>query len=357
MQITGLEAWPVTLVLTEPYTIAYETVTKVTNVFLRLETNGVHVGYGCAAPDLEITGETADGVAAFLDDVVRPILLGQDPLRTAALLELLRPHLRTHRSGVAAADMALHDLLGQVAGLPLWRLLGGFRDRIATSVTIGILPEAETLERAEDWVHQGFHCLKIKGGLEVESDIARLTSLRSRFGSRIELRFDANQGYTLEQALRFVEGTRGVGVTILEQPTPRDQPELLAKVTRAIPLPVMADESIMGLLDAFALARDGLADMVNVKLMKVGGIAEAIQVNAVARSAGLEVMVGCMDESELAISAGLQFALARPNVHYADLDGHLSLSNDPARGTLTLDHGTLFATDMPGLGLRHGLER
>ena len=350
MKITRVEAWAVDMRLSEPYTIAYETVERVTNVFVRIVTNRRVAGHGCAAPDEQVTGETAASALDALQTVVANELKGSDPMRRTLLIEQLREPLRASPSVRAAVDMALFDLLGQVANLPVWKLLGGYRDRMRTSITIGILPLEETVARARDWVGQGFRSLKLKGGKDAEGDAARVLAVRAAVGEAIELRFDANQGFTLEQTVHFVDSTRTAKLEIVEQPTPRGEPDLLGRVTAAVPLPIMADESLVTLRDAFRLARRDLADMVNIKLMKVGGIAEAREIDAVARAAGLEVMVGCMDEAALGIAGGLAFALSRPNVHYADLDGHIGLQGDPSDGCVTLKSGTLFPSAQPGLG-------
>jgi L-alanine-DL-glutamate epimerase-like enolase superfamily enzyme len=350
VKISNIEAWQVAMRLSEPYTIAYETLDSVTNIFLRIETNRGTVGYGCAAPDEMVTGETPEGVLQTINEVAGPAIKGSDPLRPAMLFERLRLSMQSHPAAMAAVDMALCDILGKRSNLPLWRILGGFRDHIKTSVTIGILPEKETVERAKEHVAAGFKSLKLKGGIDVDADISRVLKVREAVGDKIELRFDANQGYSVENSLNFVKKTRTARLELIEQPTPKGEPDMLGRVTSGVSIPVMADESLMTLRDAFRIARRGLADMVNVKLMKVGGIWEALQINAVARSAGLEVMVGCMDEAALSIAAALHFALARPNVLYADLDGHLGLMGDPSADAVILRKGTLYPSNKPGLG-------
>lgn len=350
MKITGIESWPCTMKLSEPYSIASESFDRAENVFLRLVTDTGPAGLGCSAPDFGVTGENVQSVQAAIDGVVRERLPGMDPRRTLQVLDVLESDLAGQPAALASVDMALHDLLARVAGLPLWVLLGGYRDRIVTSVTIGILPSDETVARARDFARQGFRALKLKGGRDADDDIERVRRVREAVGPGMELRFDANQGYDAATALRFIDETRAARLELVEQPTPVDRPEALGRVSSGAHLPVMADEGLQTLRDAFRIAAEGQADMVNIKLMKVGGIAAAARINAVARSARLEAMVGCMDESALAIAGGLHFALAHKNVMYADLDGHLDLLDDPTAGAVILEDGQLRTPDSPGLG-------
>jgi len=350
MRITQAEAWLVTMRLEEPYSVAYRYSDSTTNVFFRLETDQGVFGLGCVAPDPEVTGETAEQTLQTLQGVVLPLVKGEDPLRITKLLEAAKPHLLGAPAALGALDLALHDLIGKVAGLPLWRLLGGYRESIATSMTIGILPEAETVERALHWIERGFRILKIKGGHDWEIDIARIRRVREAVGNEITIRFDANQGYTPEAALKFAWAASAARVELMEQPVAKHKVEELALVNSRSPLPIMADESLTTLSQAKELALHRSVSLFNIKLTKVGGIHEAMKMLSLADSSKIGIMIGCMDEASAGISAGLHLALARPEVTLADLDGHIGLEGDPTAGSVRVENGFLFPSHEPGLG-------
>ena len=350
MRITALEYERLDLELGEPYQIAYETVSKSHNIILKVITDQGLTGFGCAAPDLEITGESPEDVLNQIRGPIQDLLRGGAAFRHTYYHAQLRKNSEVGPSARAMVDIALFDLLARKAGLPLYQLLGGYRSRILTSITIGIRPLGETIEQAGQFLKSGFKVLKLKGGLDPDADIEKVFKLREAYGSGFALRFDANQGYSPSQAIYFMERTRKSGIEILEQPTHTRDPKGLRHVSRQIPEPVMADESIKSLADAYHLTRKGMMDMVNIKLQKVGGIQEAAHINSVAKAGGLEVMIGCLDECGLGISAGLHFALSRPNIQYADLDGHLDLLGDPFTNLFHLRDGVLIPSDAPGLG-------
>lgn len=349
MRIAAGRAWRVDMPLAEPYEIARGSYERAVNVFLCLECGDGTSGYGCAAPDREVTGETVRGAERSLAQLAES-LVGKNPLRRARILEQVAEQYPNEPAVLSAVDLALCDLLGKRSGLPLWQILGGYRSRIRTSVTLGILPLAETLERGDYWWRQGFRALKVKGGIDPELDAERVCRLRERLGSSLDLRFDANQGYTARQSIEFVSASKSARISVLEQPTVASDLELLGEIKRRVKVPVMADESLQTLQDAFRLVRGRLCDVVNIKLMKVGGLSEAMRINALARSAGIDVMVGCGDESALGIVGALHFALASGNVAYADLDGHFDLDGDPFAGTVVARSGWLSVQPAPGLG-------
>lgn len=332
------------------YTIAYEHIDQASNVILKITTNTGLTGWGCAAPDQEITQESADDVIQNIENYIIPLLKGQDPFQITRFHSELKDQNPNMRSALAMVNIALYDLMARQAKIPLYKLLGGFRNKIQTSITIGIMPLKETLQSAKDYWEDGFRILKLKGGLNLEEDIEKVFKLREQLGKELVIRFDANQGYNVEQSVKFIELTRPVEIELFEQPTIFGNDEAMRQVTKKVSVPVMADESIRSLNDVFRLSKDDISDMINIKIMKVGGLTEAQHINSVAKAAGMEVMVGCLDECSLGIAAGLHFALSRPNVEYADLDGHLDFTNDPFSGLFKINEGYLIPSDHAGLG-------
>lgn len=349
MQITKVEVVPVDLALRLPYRTAYHTeaIESVTAVFIRIETRQGREAWGCAAFDPVITGETReDVVRACRACAVRARDL--NPLNIEFALDELSKLTAGTPSALCAFDLAFHDLLGLAADLPLYRLLGGYRSRIQTSITISIASTRESVELARQRADQGFRILKVKGGLNPEEDVRRVRAIHDAL-PRFLLRLDADQGYTVEQALAVARALEGK-LEMLEQPTPAADLGALRQVTRLSPIPILADESVICPRSALELAKARAADGMSVKLTACGGLRCARQIDTIARISQMSTMVSCVNEPALLIAAGLSFALSSPNVKYGDLDGHFDLVGDPTQPTFRLKEGWLIASEVPGLG-------
>ncbi len=352
MKIKSVSLIPMDLKLKEPFSIANETVDIGENVFIKIDTDSEIIGWGCATPD-SITSETKETVVKNFNAIVKEILIGEDPTRINFLNDVIEDKLKGNPSLKAGINIALYDILGKESDMPLYKILGGFRDKIETSVTIGLNPVDVMVEKAKEFVSQGFNCLKVKCGMDADQDIEAVLSIRNAVGSNVKIRLDANEGYTLEKALRVIETLEKLGadIEILEQPTPAKYLYALKEVTAQCTVPIMADETALTLRDSLKAVKMEIADMINIKLMKIGGITNAIKANIFAELAEIPVMIGCMNESMGAMAAGVHFACAFKNVQYADLDSALDFENDIVKGGASYKDGFVIPSNKPGLGI------
>jgi len=348
MQITHAEVVPVELSLRQAVQIAHlAPIQAVTAIFVRLETRQGQNAWGCTIAHPQLNGYQPNKVQKVCQDcAVKAVDL--HPLNLENALAELSPLCVDCPPALCAFDLAFHDLLGLAADLPLYRLLGGYRNRIQTSITIPIASIDESVELARQYAAQGFRIFKVKGGVDAAADVQRIQAIH-RACPEFTLRLDADGGYTASEAIEVARALEGL-VEFLEQPTPADDLKTLREITQLSPVPILADQSACGAESALQISAQRAAHGISVKLAACGGIRAACQVDAIARAGRLATMVSCLIEPALLIAAGLSLALASPNVQYGDLDGHLVLINDPTQAGFILKDGWLIASEVPGLG-------
>jgi L-alanine-DL-glutamate epimerase-like enolase superfamily enzyme len=347
MRIDLMEFLPVTLQRKEAFTIARGSTAISEVVFLGVH-SGKRTGHGVAAPT-EVTRENVHSVLNTLQSFAKS-LPGAEFEKPYQLKERMDKLAANQPSARAALEMALFDLAAQAAGMPLYRYLGGRRDRMPTDMTIGIMDERSALDRARRWVQVGFRALKIKVGRDWKEDAKRVKAIRHAVGKDVDLRVDGNQGYSWSDALAFARYVKGERVSFFEQPVSVDDWEGMRALTESSPIPIMADEMVLTPEDVKKLRWSNAAQAVNLKLMKHGGLLPSMEVNTLCESAGYPTMVGCMGEPQLSIAAGLHFALAQKNVRWIDLDSHFKFASDPTSG-LRFEQGQLIAPSKPGIGI------
>jgi len=348
--ISKIEVHPVRLEYSRPFTTALDTSEESHNIVVKITTDHGTIGWGEASPSPRITHETAETVLDALNKIC-PKLIGRNPLEVERLIEVIDRTVTDNTSAKASIDIAVHDLLGKNAKMPIHRLLGGYRRKVETDYTLGIRKTEETLVEAAEAVEAGFRILKVKVGIDPKEDVERIRRIRGAVGDEIRIRIDANQGWSVRRATETLRRLKRFDLEFVEQPVKANDIKGLSQVKRTSPIPVMADESVHTPEDAITVAKAEAVDLINIKLMKSGGIWKARKIAAIAEAANIPCMIGCMGESNIGITAAVQLATATKNIQFADLDSDLMLKQKLVKtGGAGYDDGFRIPQESTGLG-------
>jgi L-alanine-DL-glutamate epimerase-like enolase superfamily enzyme len=351
MKIKGIRAYKRDLELTKPYRVAYQTYSNAMNAFIEIELENGLTGMGAAAEGEFVIGETMKDTISNLQSGHIRKWIGRDIRHFQSLIAESNIYFPEHSATRAAIDIALHDAFCKYLNISVVDFYGRKHASLPTSVTIGISNLNETIHEARAYKSKGFKVLKIKTGLDVESDIERCVKLREEFGDYFTIRVDANQGYDLEKTIKFYRATTHLGLELIEQPMPVGSEPEMDKLPDEIRNKMACDESLKNAETAFKLASDPqTCGIFNIKLMKCGGLSGAFDIANIAHVAGIDLFWGCFDESIISISAALHAAFACGNTKYIDLDGSLDLAEDIVSGGFQIKDGAMSIVDGPGFG-------
>lgn len=352
MKIQNIEVGIIEVPLRKPFKTALRTVDSVRDIVVKVTTDTGHVGYGEAAPTAVITGDTLGSIRSAIENYIKPKLIGLEIYNLEEIMKRIDNCMVKNTSAKAAVDIAIYDLFGQLNESPLYKLLGGYKDEIITDLTISVNPPHEMAEDSIYAVKKGYKTLKIKVGEDIEMDMKRIQAIRDAVGYDIELRLDANQGWQPKEAvilLRRMED-KGFNIELVEQPVRANDLVGLKYVTDNVSIPILADESVFSAMDAANIIQNRAADLVNIKLMKTGGIHNALKICALAEIYEVECMIGCMLESKLSVSAAVHLAASKSIITKVDLDGPGLCSEDPIDGGPIFNDSIITLNQTPGLG-------
>jgi o-succinylbenzoate synthase len=361
MKITDIRFGMLRVPLKTAFKTALRTVESVEDIVVMVHTDEGRIGYGEAPATAVITGDTHGSIIDAIRHYIAPRLIGQDIADLNHLTRLIQGAMERNISAKAAVEIAVYDLWGQLYGAPLYKLLGGGDPVITTDITISVDYIDKMVADSVSAVERGFESLKIKVGKDIGVDIERVRAIHAAVEGRALLRLDANQGWTAKEAVYALHALEDAGVRLelVEQPVKARDLEGMRYVTERVHTPVMADESVFGPMEVMELIRMRAADIINIKLMKTGGISNAIRIADIAGMYDIECMIGCMLETSISVAAAVHVAVAKSDViTKVDLDGPSLCAYDPVDGGVTFNESEISITDAPGLGIREirGLE-
>jgi L-alanine-DL-glutamate epimerase-like enolase superfamily enzyme len=351
MRIDQVKVFRKNLKLQKPYAIAGRIISDVENICLTIQLENGIIGYGAANPAPEVVGESPVEAEEVLNNLVLPQIKGRDIRGFLGLIREIQFLIPKNPGALAALDIALHDAYGKWAQIPVVDIYGKYFKELPTSVTIGIMDVENTLREALNYYDQQFSVYKIKTGDDVILDVKRIKVLRDQFGDKVILRVDANQGYSPDDLSYFLDETALMNIELIEQPFKVGLEEELLKYPEKVRRLFCADESLKSTHSVFPWLINKPFGIFNIKLMKCGGILNAMDIGRIAEAAEIDLFWGCNDESCISISAALHAAFANRNTRYIDLDGSFDLGEDFVKGGFYVKNGKMgIFEDRYGLG-------
>ena len=348
MVIDNIEIELADIKLTRPYTIAYKTTSSIKNIFIKIILKNGMIGFGSSNVSKYVVGlDTTESYQNALN--FKNELIGRDISHLVSNINKVENQFINDPGSKAAYNIALYDAFCKSLNVPLSDFLGKKIDGLPTSITVGIKDIDETIEEINEYYSSGFRYIKIKLGDKIDYDIERITKINEKFGSNIKIRIDANQGWSLDDTIKFCDET--IGVELIEQPISVDNTQQLLKLPDSVKEIIALDESLVSYEDAIKYSQNNYGKIFNIKLMKCGGITSGRKIANVALLNNIDLMWGCNDESIISISAALNAALSFPNTKYLDLDGSLDLAKDLVSGGFTIKDGVMNTVNKPGLGV------
>lgn len=354
MKITDVKLGMLKVPLITPFKTAMRSVDYVEDVVVLIETDVGLIGYGNAPATAVITGDTHGSVIEAIRTIFKPRLIGRYVSELNQLTKEVQASMVKNYSAKAAIEIALYDLFAQSYKTPLYKILGGGENSLTTDITISVDYIDKMVADAKLAVDRGFEILKIKVGKDIRLDIERVKAIYNAVEGRALLRLDANQGWTAKQAVHAILGLEksGVVLELVEQPVKAHDLEGMRYITERVHTPVMADESTFGPIEVIELIRQRAADIINIKLMKTGGISNAIKIADIASVYDIDCMMGCMLETSIGVSAAAHVAAAKSGiVTKVDLDVPSLCQYDPVIGGVSYKDADIILNETPGLGI------
>lgn len=354
MKITDIRIGEISVPLKTPFKTALRTVYSVEDIIVEIHTDTGNVGYGEAPPTGAITGDTKGAIIGALNEHIIKSIKGMDIENFEDIMLKLNNCILKNTSAKAAVDIALYDLYGKFYNAPVYKLLGGHRKEIITDITISVNePEIMAIDSI-DAIKRGFETLKVKVGKNKSKDIERIKAIRKAVGYDVKLRIDANQGWKPKEAVKILRDMEdeNLDIELVEQPVIARDIKGLKFVTDNISIPVIADESVFSPEEALKILQVRAADLINIKLMKTGGLFNALKICSIAEIYGVECMLGCMLEAKISVNAAVHLAAAKSIITKIDLDGPILCSEDPIEGGAVFEEYKISLNDVPGLGIK-----